>query len=77
MRLELPVELADFLSSSTAGSENVAAYVEDLIRRDMEALDAFNEAHTEELRVAFAAPSSDTVEMNFETFMQRAKARRQ
>ena len=77
VRLELSSEMADYLSSVTGDSHEataVAAYIADLIRRDMETGEfTVPPWHVAEVTRAFATPESEYVPFDAAEFMQEMK----
>ncbi len=80
IRMELPVDLAEHVSHTVGkfgAFDNLEAYVSDLIRRDMGAIDADLPAgHEDEVRRAFATPSSDYVYVTADDVIARNRHRR-
>jgi hypothetical protein len=79
IRMELPVELAEHVSNEIGEFgefDTIETYVRDLIRRDMEMIDAVTEANIDELRRAFATPSSECVTVTLEDVIERNHRRR-
>ncbi len=78
IRMELPVDLAEHVSHTVGefgAFDNLEAYVSDLIRRDMDLIDAVTEANIDELRRAFATPSSECVVVTLEDVLERNRRR--
>ena len=79
IRVELPIELAEHVSHLTGEEgafDSVEAYVEELIRRDLAAIDdAVIESHAEKLKRAFAAPESESVPFDRDAFFERMRQR--
>lgn len=77
IRMELPADLAEHVRHETGefgGFDSVEAYVSELIRRDMGAVDdAVVEAHRGELEKAFSAPEQAYVPFDSKEFLSDMK----
>jgi antitoxin ParD1/3/4 len=79
LNVRLNSKLSTFVAENVGDEglyDNASEYVRDLIRRDKERVEqeAF-EALKAELQRGFATPDEDYVEMDVETFLERARRR--